>query len=212
VNRRLAVFAGLTGLALVAVILVVLATGGPGLAGSTGVPPDVFVAELKPGQSACQVSASLPADASTAQVVVGAAGASRIRLGFSATSGRKVVARGVVVASPGTAKVPIEGSATRARVDRICLRNLGDVKVAVAGRSGGAIALGPRGAIVPATLSVLYVRADAPNWFSQAGAVADRFSHGRLAPLGGATLWLALFIALAGGVAAVVTTVLAQRD
>lgn len=211
-NRRLAVFAGLLGLGLIAVVVIVLVTGGPRIAGSSGVPPDAFVAQLEPGEAACQASGPLPADAASAQIVVGAERASMVRLGITASRGREVVARGLLLSSPGTVKVPLRGSSGRVGVDRICVRNLGSARVSVAGRSGGAVALGPQGKTLPATLSVLYLRADAPNWFSQAGAVADRFSHGRLAPLGGATLWLALFIALAGGVAAVVTAVLSQRD
>jgi hypothetical protein len=211
VSRPLAALAGLVSFGLLAAILAVLATGGPGVAGSTGVPPDAFVVELLPGQAACQASAPLPPEGGLAQVVVGVEDGSRARLAFSARRGGDVVSRGVAVAPPGVVEIPIR-RATRERADRVCIRNAGRSPVALAGRSGGEVRLSGRRDPQPATLSVLYVRPDPPSWLSQAGTIAGRFAHVRLAPLGTAMLWFGLAFALLAWVGAVITTVYSQRD
>ena len=209
-NRRLAVFAGLFSLGLFIAILAMLSSGGPGLAGSTGVPPDAFVAKVGPGQTVCQGSASLPRDASVAQAVVGSEGTQRVKVSFIARGAGQVVVRGVAVASPGVVRIPLRRSSAR-EIDQVCLRNLGRRSVLFAGRAGGELRVGDSKRPDAATLSVLFVRADPPSWLSEAGTIADRFAHVRLAPLGQATLWFGLALALLAWGGAVIATVYSQR-
>ena len=209
-NRRLAVFAGLFSLGLFIAILAMLSGGGPGLVGSTGVPPDAFVAKVGPGQEACQGGTSLPPDASVAQAVVGADGERRVKVSFIARGAGQVVARGVAVASPGVVRIPVRQSSAR-EIDQICLRNLGRRSVLVAGRAGGELRVGGSKRPEAATLSVLFVRADPPSWLSEARTIAGRFAHVRLAPFGQGTLWFGLALALLAGGGAVIATLYSQR-
>jgi len=210
---RLAAFGGLVGLAFVAALAVILATGGPGLAGSSGVRPDAFVVTLPPGQSACQAGQSLPPGASSAQLVVGTWARPTGTIALRATKDREVVARGSITAPSGIVNVPIKPVSRGTEGVVLCLRNVGPGPIALAGRPDiGAISVTGRKATIAAALSVLYPSSGDLSWTDQAGSIAERFSRVRWAPFGSATLWATLLVALMAGAGGIVATVLANDD
>lgn len=182
-----------SGLVLLAAVVVVLAQAAPRSAGSEDITSQLFVREVPPGERACLLDATVPAGTARVSAVLGTYGVPGGRVAVEAKGpGGQILVRGGL--EPGWREGPIlipfgPVPKTLESVE-VCFINRGDKRFAVGGEPGSP---GER------QLAVDYVRAGEETWFQTAPRVIDRFGHGKAALLGGGwTLWAALALVLAG--------------
>ncbi len=185
-----------SGLALVAVGLVVTLAGSPAVVARTnGTPANEPIREIGGGVGACQSGEALPAGVSAIRLTLVANAGPRVTV--TALSGSRVLVRGVAnsgwTASAVTAPVkPLSRTVAGARV---CFRlGAAPEKVQVGGsRTGAAVAAHYlAGGALPGRFTVEYLRSGSNSWWSRLGVVARHMGLGR-SPSGG---WIALLVAL----------------
>lgn len=94
----------------------------------------------------------------------------------------------------------------------VCVTNLGIRRVELLGIPGaGEIRVNRGGDRVVARFAIAYPADSDPTWLGQGGPVAAKFKFLRWAPLGPATFWAALALALAAALLAVTATVIGSR-
>jgi len=191
---------GLT--ALLVALGLALFESKPRLAGTNNVRDPVFAAVVPGGATVCQTGEGIPADTDRVRILVGTYGgklppltltvdgpSTRVR-GRTPGGGREGY---VVIRVPKTEK-PAEGL-------RVCLRNGGARRIAIAGEGIQPQAtIGRRAA--DGRIRLAWYRPGSENWFQLAGTVAHRFGYGNAPWFGGWLLVLvALLVAGAGGLA-----------
>ena len=164
---------------------IALADSEPRLAGTNNVRDPIFAAEVPGGRAACQIAESVPANADRVRVLVGTYGQPLPPLTFTAEGpGTRIVSRvpgggkegAIFFGVPRTEKA-IEGL-------RICLRNGGAKKIALAGEAVPPVAtIGAQ----PTAGRVRYAwyRPGNENWFQLAGTILHRFGYGNAPWFGG---------------------------
>jgi hypothetical protein len=192
--------------ALIAAGLIHLAKTGPALAGSNGVPAQVYVTSLRPGESLCLDGQRVPARADRVQIWLGASATARGRFVIDGRAGGREVTRGSASPVSGQLTVPIRPVASSDRIVRLCLRNRLTVPVDISGRLGAGAAETSRHKAVPGLPSLVYTASARRSWLDVGGAIIGRFDHVRWSPFGGATAWVAIALALAAIVAGVTLT------
>lgn len=196
--RGPATFAVALGLCLLALILTSLAEHGPAVLGSSRVLPNAFVQDVAAGDRYCLADQGVPAGARTLQLVIGTYGRPQARLAVVGRRADSVVVRGGATTGTGLIRVPIRVTGPAGDGVTLCVVNRGSGRVALAGSSG--------------IVSVIYPAAGGRSWLDEAGTIARRFDHVRIAPAGRATMWLALALALAALAAAGAVAIRGARD
>jgi hypothetical protein len=193
VRTRVRVVLGVA-LALVAVGLVaVLSQRGERMAGTSFVPNRTFAVELPPHGRACQPGTHLADDSAAAVVLVGSFGrpVPALTLTFTEPGGR-LVARGSVAGGgpEGERTVPFERVVEGGREGVIaCVRNHGDVRVALGGDTAAPpTAARVGGAVTQGAVGFRYLRVGDESWSAIAPVVAQRFGLGKSALFGTWTL------------------------
>jgi hypothetical protein len=198
--------------ALIVAFAVVLPDVAARLSGSNAVPSRAPIAKLGPGQRACQRGEMLPGG--TASLSLGAQTVARLPTGSAfrvtvADVHGKVVTRGHVAAGyPDVAAVGIQLDPVKTAVESatVCVRNDGPASVELFGTPTGKPApLYVQGRQASALLSLVWY-GKPESWLSHVSTIAHHADTGGTQVAGALTLWLALALVLAAGVAALVVT------
>jgi len=189
-------------LALVAVAVVVtLSQSRPRLAGSNGVRVVGFNVAVEPGERACQQT-TLVDDAASATLLVGSYGrpVPPLTVSFAEAGAAKPLARAESRGGEheGDLTFPLGGTVDGARTVRACVRNDGDVRVALGGDSaapaGAAVVDGrPSGGVI----ALRFERAGEESWWQLMPTIATRFGIGKAGFIGAWTLPFAALLLLA---------------
>lgn len=197
--NRLSLFAlGLVVFALAGAALW-LGTNRPAALPTSQAPPSQFVQDLRPGQRFCISSFFVPSGARSLVFTIGIPGRKGSTLQVTGIDRGSVVFRSGRRFREGQnvafrIRPPVSGN----RVVNLCVRNRGSALLKFAGDPQVGVSARFTGTVTR-------------SWLGSAGSIADRFHWARFAPLGAATMWLALAIALAGSLLAVLTAVIVGR-
>jgi hypothetical protein len=195
---RLAVLAtlslGLAGLALD------MSRSAPRGAGSNHISPVVFPSEVPAGGTLCEPVTGVPAEAASAQLLIGTYGrpVPAIRLSFLTAGGRPVAYGSLVRRGPqGTLAIPLEHAKGAGPATRACLRIGAHARVAVAGEG---VAPGPgsetlNGKPHAGLFALAYERPGRETWWQLLPTLVKRFGLGKASFFGDWTLpFLALLL------------------
>jgi hypothetical protein len=182
-----------TAAAVIAAIVVGLTTAGLHRTGGNMLPTNAFVATVPPGERLCQESEIVPPQSASVELSVGTYGRPgpplEVSVGDSST-GRRNGGYG-----DGWVRVPYSGPAAARdeaqAVPRVCVRNAGDRRVALAGKASHPVEAARVGDTPAAGRVALRWRAAKPStWWDDGAEVARRVTRGK-ADLG---LWTPLVL------------------
>jgi hypothetical protein len=191
--------------AVIAALIVGLATSGRHETGSNQIAPQAYVATVDPGRRLCQSPELVPAGSGSLELNVGTYGRPgpplEVMVGGNARGNRGGGYH------DGWVRVPFAGAAADRRrpepAPDVCVRNAGRTRIAVAGElapPGQAARVAGRPAQGLVTLR--WRSAHATTWWGDAGTVAERVTFGK-ADLGPWTPALLLVLVWAGAFALV---------
>ena len=172
-------------------------------------PPVAFVATVQGGDRACQRNELVPAGSGALRLRVGTFGRPGPPLELTIEGEDGPPRRGRLAAGwpEGDVLIPYPEAGRDGPGTRVCVRNAGTDRVAIAGaRASGAAATVVGAKPVAGRMWMSYLRPTERTWWSETGAVASRADVARDALPGAATLWLwlAATLAVAGGALAIV--------
>jgi hypothetical protein len=205
VRTRVAIGASL--LALIAALAIVLSADHPERTGVNGVPPDAYVASLAPRQTFCQ-PATLPAGTRAVGLTVGGYGQPGPPLALSLSNAAGTV-RGRVAKGyrDGALSVPV-ATVAHQETGPLCIHNLGDSRVALAGIPAAAPVSTLDGTPSTAAVEVEYLRGTASG-FGLGTTVARRVG---LLHSGDWLLWALVALMAAAGATAIAVALRATRE
>jgi hypothetical protein len=181
-----------------------LFTSKPRLAGTNNVRDPVFAAVVPGGQTVCQSGEGLPKDADRLRILVGTYGASMPPLGVSIDGpGAHLRGRRPGGGPEGYVFIPIPRTDKPAGGLRVCVRNGGARRIAIAGEAVQPVALLDGGRGTSGRLRLAWYRPGDENWFQLAGTVLHRFGYGNAPWFGGWLLVVGFLMLLAAGGVAV---------
>jgi hypothetical protein len=178
-----------TGVLLVIVTIVTLQRDTTRVLGTNGVARSAFVVTVRPDQRACETVSPAPSGTRAIRATVGVYSdpRARLRADAGAAEGGRVVA-----ARDGELELPLTNAAS---AGRICITNLGDGPVELAGTAtnpGSAATVDAKPA--EGVFGVQYLRGPAPSWGERFDDVLARVGYAKGLPGGTATGVLALFL------------------
>jgi hypothetical protein len=192
--------AAAAGILLIAAVIVgFVLSSNPVVAGSSTVEPirpSVFV---DAGTRQCQAVARVPRGADRIKLLVTyvTGGARDLRVEISDRSGR-IAGGDLAPATPGERLINLRPRTRAGHRADLCFSNPGPGQIILGGdtkRVRGA-AKGPQ-TQKQGVASAIFLRPGSASWFSQTGAIADRYGNAQTGLTGGSSLWLAVLLAIA---------------
>lgn len=172
------------------VIVIALARDRDEVLATNGIDPAVFVREVEPRDRTCEIGPPSSPEAGAYAVVAGGFGTD-VRLSLETSSGRRLASADGD--GPG-GLVTFRIDERAAGVTRLCFRNLGTSRVALAGERSPA----------EARVAVYALDRDPPTWLAKAPGAIDAVGTARGAALG-ASGWLAVGLGFVGAFLGVAT-------
>jgi hypothetical protein len=188
-----------TGLALLAIALVITLSGSPLVVTHTNaIPANEPILEAGSASNACQAGEALPAGTTAIRLTLVAATGPRVSL--DVLSGGRVLASGVTAGgwTSGAVTVPVKALSHSVAPVRICFKlgpSAETVQLGGSRTSATTAARNLSGAPLPGRFTVEYMRRGDSSWWSLAKTAARHMGLGR-APSG---TWVALLVALLMG-------------
>lgn len=179
------IFAALLALAAAVGAIAWLGQDRPDGVPSRVLAPQAFVKTVRPERERCVPYQIVPPGTKAIQLTLGTFGRPvPASVALRATgNGRDLFSGRRRFREAQNVNIPIAPVPRREEVAEICVANTGRYAFQVAGQPG-------------VGLSVRFVGSTRSTWAGSAGAIAERFSVARVAPLGAGSLWVALALAL----------------
>ena len=195
--------------AVIAALVVGLATSGLHSTGGNVLPPQAFTAILDPDEEICQGPESVPAETGSAEVMVTTYGRSGPPLAVTLGGATRGDHPGGY--RDGWLHVPLRGplaeSADVQTAERVCIANRGDNRMAIAGKlEPPDVAPVIGGEPSSGRITLRWRAAEEATWWESAGEVARRVARGK-ADLGTWTPVVLLVLLWAGAFALVLRSV-----
>jgi hypothetical protein len=197
---RVRVAAAAAGILLIAAVIVGFAlSSNPVVAGNTSVQPIRPSVGVTAGTPQCQAVSRVPRGADRIKLVVAyvEGGARDLRVEITDRRGR-VTAGTLAPARSGTQLISLHPQTRAARQATLCFSVPVRGQIAIGGDTKR-IKGSPKGpeARKQQVASVVFLRPGSASWFSQTGAIADRYRNAQTGITGGSSLWLAVLLAIA---------------